>query len=336
MKTLHIIDHLGLGGAQTMLLNSTYTILSLRIANSESHQLHKNITVLSTRSPTSILSFFKAIQFIWKNQYTIIHTHLTKAFLVGLMYKILFHKIVLIHHQHTHNSTVQTILLKLCSRYCDKIIVSTHSYKNEILTLIKHPQKVSVVENFIAENYIEEDVTSKPYQMVKVIGFAGRIIKRKGWLEFVTAMAMLSDLGYKALIAGSGKEEDHLLQKIVHCPYITYLGEVSDMKRFYQCIDCLVMPSHYEPMGLVQLEAQAMGVPVIATDIDSLNETLTDHKNAILVPVESPTAIVQAVIEFTENVALRNRLVMNGKRNAQQYNYRTWNNKISSLYNGLL
>mgnify|MGYP001131689907 CR=1 FL=1 len=137
---------------------------------------------------------------------------------------------------------------------------------------------------------------------------------------------------YNALIAGAGKDLPQLLQKIEHLPFISYVGEVTDMVNFYKQIDCLVMPSHYEPMGLVQIEAQAIGVPVIASNLESLTETLTHNHNAILIPVQCPSAIAQAVIECTENSALRNKLVENGKINGRQYSYHTWNDKITSLH----
>jgi len=54
------------------------------------------------------------------------------------------------------------------------------------------------------------------------------------------------------------------------------------MKSFYSGLDCLVVPSLWEPQGLVEIEAQALGVPVIVSNVEALNEIIHDGENGLL------------------------------------------------------
>lgn len=104
---------------------------------------------------------------------------------------------------------------------------------------------------------------------------------------------------------------------------VVLLGTVpdDDLAGWYGAADALAFPSVKEGWGLVVLEAQAAGLPVIATDIPVLREYLTDGVDALLVPPHDPTRLAEAMRRIIADPDLRGRLADGGRAVAARY---TW------------
>jgi glycosyltransferase involved in cell wall biosynthesis len=76
---------------------------------------------------------------------------------------------------------------------------------------------------------------------------------------------------------------------------VMLLGDRDDVRRLLAAADLFVLPTRYEAFGLAVLEAMAAGVPIIATDVGSLREIVTDDVHARLVPPEDPAALSAAM-----------------------------------------
>jgi len=103
-------------------------------------------------------------------------------------------------------------------------------------------------------------------------------------------------------------------QKLLHC-----VGAVprSQMPQFWQSISVAVVPSLYEPFGLVALEAMACGVPVIATDVGGLREIVVQDESGILVPPGDAAALARAMMELLNDEPRRLRLARGARRRAE-------------------
>lgn len=86
------------------------------------------------------------------------------------------------------------------------------------------------------------------------------------------------------------------------------LGYREDVPALMQAADILVHAARQEPLGRVLLEAAASGLPIVATDVGGTGEILTDRESALLVPVDSPGEIAEAVSGLIDNPNLRNRI----------------------------
>jgi len=134
-----------------------------------------------------------------------------------------------------------------------------------------------------------------------VFGWVGRLCRDKGVSELVEAFCNLyeNEQGIALLLAGP-KESKHDLseqtvQMIVTHPAIRYLGEREDIERIYAAMDVLVSPSYREGFGSTAIEAQAMGVPVILSDIPGPREALKAEETGILVPARSAGQLQEAM-----------------------------------------
>ncbi|TVP45510.1 MAG: glycosyltransferase family 1 protein [Halomonas sp.] len=120
------------------------------------------------------------------------------------------------------------------------------------------------------------------------LGLAGRLVPRKGVAAAVSALQELHSRGVdcRLLIAGDGpyKETLHEFANALGvAESCKWLGHVSDMASFYDSVDVLLIPSLLEPFGLVSVEAQSRGVPVVVSRVDGLPETVIDGATGITV-----------------------------------------------------
>ena len=96
-----------------------------------------------------------------------------------------------------------------------------------------------------------------------------------------------------------------LIKKYNLSDNILYLGYQSRMVWFYSILDIFVIPSHWEPMGLTELEAQAMRIPVIASDIvGSAYEYIKDGENGFVFSVSRPDTLKLIIEKISNNPSI--------------------------------
>ncbi len=126
--------------------------------------------------------------------------------------------------------------------------------------------------------------------------FAGRLIPQKAVDVLVEAFARLSS-GY-LLIAGEGKESPMLEQKAKDLGVsdrVFLLGLRDDIPGLMKAADCFVLPSRYEGLPIVVLEAMGAGLPVILSDFSAARGMLRDGQDGIIVPREDVAALAEAI-----------------------------------------
>ena len=104
---------------------------------------------------------------------------------------------------------------------------------------------------------------------------------------------------------------------------VAVLGPVpdDDMPALFRAADVFAFPSEREGFGLVVLEAQAAGLPVVASDLPVLREFLSDGEDCVMVPVGDAEALAGALVAAREDGGLRARIVAGGRATAGRF---TW------------
>jgi glycosyltransferase involved in cell wall biosynthesis len=126
--------------------------------------------------------------------------------------------------------------------------------------------------------------------------FVGRLIERKGLHVLLRAFASLD--GGELWIAGGGPLHEAVSQATAQDPRIRFLGHVDgqDLDDLYAQVDALVVPSLYEPWGLVVHEGLANGLPTITTDqVGAADDLIDDGVNGYVVPAASSEAMADAM-----------------------------------------
>jgi glycosyltransferase involved in cell wall biosynthesis len=138
----------------------------------------------------------------------------------------------------------------------------------------------------------------------QVIMLPGRVVRRKGHLLLLRAIERLPRQDFACLIvggveAGSGyrSEIEELMGSLGLRQVVRLVGPCDDMPAAYLLADVVVAPSTIapEPFGRVSIEAQAMGKPVIVTNLGGLGETLMPAATGWLVPPDDPAELADAL-----------------------------------------
>lgn len=143
-----------------------------------------------------------------------------------------------------------------------------------------------------------------------VFGWVGRVTRDKGVSELIGAFLEVVGVDSNShLLMVGGTDENHglpneVISRISLHPNIHYIGPKKTVEKYYAAMDILVAPSYREGFGVVALEAQALGVPVITTDIPGPREAVVDGKTGLLVPVAQISPLVTAMLRLKNDTAL--------------------------------
>ena len=135
--------------------------------------------------------------------------------------------------------------------------------------------------------------------------FIGRLVGDKGIHELVDAFEALSSIYPQIqliLVGPEEPEQDPLKEetrgKIHRIPHIHPVGSQKDVRPWYAAANALVFPSYREGFPNVVIEAGAMGLPSIVTDINGSREIIMDGVNGVIVPSKETPALQKAMEEF--------------------------------------
>lgn len=134
--------------------------------------------------------------------------------------------------------------------------------------------------------------------------FVGRIVGDKGINELIEAFALLNKKNndIRLLLIGNFEEEldpikSETKETITKSPFIEYIGPKygDDLISYYAASDCFVFPSYREGFPNCVMEAGAMGLPSIVTDINGSREIIEDGVNGLIVPSKNITSLFEAM-----------------------------------------
>lgn len=186
----------------------------------------------------------------------------------------------------------------------------------------------------------------------KVVIYVGRFDPRKGIETLVRAIAHsnwrgCSDL--KLIIGGGsrpgqsdGIERDRIegIVAEMNLSDITlFPGRLDDdtLPIYYAAADACVVPSHYEPFGLVAIEAMASRTPVVASNVGGLRFTVVPEVTGLLAPPKDEAAFASAMDRILADPALRDRLGETGRQRVEiAFSWESVASRLTNLYGRLL
>lgn len=193
------------------------------------------------------------------------------------------------------------------------IIPEGEGVKNDLLShhITRKPIKVlgyGNVKGIDMEHYNPTLFSNVSHQEGFTFVFVGRIVRDKGINELVAAFDRLHGNYPDARLVLIGPREDNLdpvmpatLERINSGNGIEAVGPQSDVRPFYASADALVFPSYREGFPNVVIEAGAMGLPSIVTDINGSREIIIDGQNGVIIPPRDEDALYLAMKRFVEH-----------------------------------
>jgi lipopolysaccharide/colanic/teichoic acid biosynthesis glycosyltransferase len=277
-----------------------------------------------------------------RERFTIVHTHQAKAALFGQMAARLAGVPIVVNTLHGfyfHDRTPRLkrrawILLERFQALLSDRILSQNS--EDIGTAVEEAicsrDRIEFIGNGIDLTRFNPDrVTADDRRRLRaslgfdedarVVGFVGRLVREKGILELFEAFRSVRERvpAARLLIVGPVDEaKADAVKPATAAEYgitdAVFLGYRHDMPELYSAMDVCVLPSHREGFPRSPMEASAMGVACVATDIRGCREVVTPGVNGLLVPVRDARALADAIATIASDPARASRLGAAGRR----------------------
>ncbi len=358
MKVVHIITSLGVGGAEKLLVNVAnrqsvlydVTIIFFKVDTLVNH-FDSKINVIHIPLNIKIVRTLK--KELYKIQPDIVHTHLTHADLFGSIAARKLEEIKLfttIHntkYRHNQLDYVYYFLYMGLFKFIvpkSRVIAISKSVEEILRSIIKLPSsRISLLYNTVSE-YNRAVVDSKLIHKIKddnrfKILFVGRLTLQKSVQTLIKAISNLpSEIKNEitVYIVGKGPLKDDLLElskELKVDNIISFEGEKENPEPYFKNADIFVLPSVFEGLGIVLLEAFKYKVPVIASNIDGPSELIEDNTTGLLFEVENYEALSQKICELYVNSSLRKNLINNAyKKYSENFSPEIYMQKLNNIY----
>jgi glycogen synthase len=177
----------------------------------------------------------------------------------------------------------------------------------------------------------------------RLVLLVGRLVYEKGFQIALEAMPALIERlpGTRFLVAGSGTHEAELRRQAAGLglgDHGTFLGWIGDdvLHSLYRIADVCVVPSIYEPFGLVALEAMASGCPCIVADTGGLREVVPDDEVGLRFQGGDPDELVDVTARVLSDSELGESLVAEALDHVRRFDWLDVAARTSTTYHGLL
>jgi len=216
-----------------------------------------------------------------------------------------------------------------------EIIAISNSVKNEVMHFYNIPEeKVHVIhsgvnlDEFTNKNKkkYSEDIRDKYgiNQNDLVLLFVGNPFERKGLRYVFEAMAKLKTKNVKLFILGRDDTEPYMkLAKTLGIEdKIIFAGLLPGVAKYFNIADIFVLPTLYEPFGLVILEAMASGLPVVTSKLAGAAEIIEDGKDGFWIEnPKNPSEIAESLNRLIEDDNLRNQMGRKAREKAEKHSW---------------
>jgi len=383
-KVLHIITRLDMGGsAQNTLLSclgldpALYSVTLVKGSTAESNMTREEaerlerhlasarsqgVTVITIPtlvrriSPWNDLRAFRAVlRHLRRLRPDIIHTHTSKAGLLGRLAAWMVRVPVVVHTPHGHvfyghfGPTLSWFFLlveRMLSRITDHLVALTPGEAEDYVDLgVMPPHRISVIPSGVDLRRFTDarvDRLSKRRELglppaALAVGFVGWLLPIKGLSFLVQAMPGILARHPESFLVVVGKgEEEGKLRSLADSlglnGRVLFLGWRPDVEDIIRCLDVLALPSLNEGMGRVLVEAMAAGVPIVASRVGGVPDLVSDGENGLLVPPADSRALEQAISQLFRDEPRRRRMAEKGKNVCGQYSAEGMVEQISNLY----
>ncbi|MBO8137774.1 MAG: glycosyltransferase family 4 protein [Desulfotomaculum sp.] len=304
----------------------------------ELRQMEVKILPVSLAGNISPIYDWRAIwylaHYLKKNKIIILHTHGSKAALVGRMAAlfagtpvVLFtvHNSIFYDHWSRWKKKFMAETEKLLAKKTDKIITVSNQLRRQVVEVEKIPEdKVVTIYNGINLREIDSHASKRKLckslglpPLGRIVGVVARLAPQKGVVYFIKAASLLKEYRANFVVIGDGPLRNELeikIKKLGLQDRVFLAGYRSDIFRLLPALDIFVLPSLTEGLPLTILEAMAAARPVVATKVGGVPELINQGITGLLVEPGNPGELAGAIAELLENPSRAKELGIAGKK----------------------
>lgn len=200
-------------------------------------------------------------------------------------------------------------------------------------------ERISIIHNGVdlkeIDSLLQKQKEAVPFRIVSV----GRLSWEKGHEYLISALPLIKKEFPEAhlVLVGGGIEEEKLRKLAVALDLassVYFRGMLPHLRAMDEAVaaEVFVGPSLAEGMGIVFLEAQALGIPVVGTYVGGIPDVIENEVTGLLVPPKDSKAIAEAVKRIFGNEELRRNLVASAKANVGNFSWKKITDQVASLY----
>jgi glycosyltransferase involved in cell wall biosynthesis len=225
----------------------------------------------------------------------------------------------------------------------DAVIVPSQACRQELLAEGVSAQRIHLIRNGVDTSLFHPEPPPAPSTRLSfdegpVVAFTGRLIEAKGLLDLLEAWPLLLQEIPTAhlVLVGSGPLEVELRRR-AEVPTLAgrvhLTGEVPNVRPYLQAATAFAFPSWAEGLPNSLLEAMAMGLPCVATDIGPITDAAIDGEEALLIPVRCPQALAAALVRILTQHALAASLGRAARKRVEtDFSLETVVDRLEALY----
>ena len=379
IRVLHIITRLIIGGAQenTMLTAAlldparyTVAVISGPQTGPEGSLIPEvrargiRLTILPhlvrevhpLKDPAALVALARLIR---RGRYDIVHTHSSKAGILGRWAARLAGVPIIVHTVHGwgHHDRqrplvrrVYILLERIAQRVTDRlIVVSLRNIEKGLADSIAVPEKYVTIRSGIELDRFR--LPARPREAVRaglgipqgavVVGTVTRLSPQKAPLDFVAAAAQVAaqwrDVHF--VIVGDGPLRaavEAQLSALGLAGRVRLTGLRRDVPDLLHSFDIFALTSLWEGLPRVLPQAMAAGLPIVATAVDGNAEAVTDGSSGFLTPPGDPSAMAGALVRLLDDPALRREMGQAGQTRVEEFGAHKMIQDIAALYELLL
>lgn len=291
-----------------------------------------------------LIAVIKLTFFLLKTKPEIVHSHTPKAGIVGMMAAFLARVPNRLHtvaglpllEAAGKKRKVLDFVEKLTYFFATKVypnskglyeIILKNKYcKSNKLKVLANGSSNGIKTTFFSNDHFsfsqKEDLKNQLaiHSDDFVFVFVGRLVADKGINELVAAFKKLKMNHPTAKLILVGPLESDLdplsaatLEAIENVKEIISVGYQQDVRLYFSISNCLVFPSYREGFPNVVMQAGAMELPSIVTNINGCNEIIVHKENGLIIPVKDEKAVLEAMIDLMEDATLYHNLKSNAR-----------------------
>jgi len=358
IRVLHVIDHLGLGGAQSALLDL--------LANMDESEVFSEVAVMHGRGlfadqlesrgikvrslapskwpPAYVPNFVRLLR---AESYDVLHFHLQGANWLAKPLASVFSRAKRVAHDHSSADLRfrgwQSLPLDTLGHFFSHRVVAVSQGVADFLATYEFVprSKITVVPNGVNMRAFrptnEEQRAAARAAMGLgtnsfVIGALGRLAPEKNFSSLAELARVMPDVEF--VVGGTGPERAAILEAAQGAKNILLPGEISDRCAFYAALDAFVLPSLHEALPMTVLEAMASGVPVAASNLEGVAAAIGD--SGVLFPPGDSVGLEKAVHSLVDDPDKARRMAAAARERVKShYDASSTASKVADIYREL-